>query len=110
MRVPRTLGSRAPWKQACLTSPCSTGEYGGEGRGLGRSCPENLFGQPEMCVCPGAAGLCSRREPGVGTAASSMHVQGGDLLPDDTPSEGPGGGAGEEVQEGGDTGHRGWGQ
>lgn len=80
------------------------------GKGLGRSCPESLFGQPEMWVCPGAAGLCSRREPGVGTAANSVHVQGGDLLPDDTPSEGPGGRAGEEVQEGGDTGHWRWGQ
>lgn len=89
---------------------CSTGEYGKEGKGLGGSCPKNLFGQSEMWVCPGAAGLCSRREPGVGTAASSMPVQGGDLLPDDTPSEGPSGRAGEELQEDSDTGHWGWGQ
>jgi hypothetical protein len=61
-------------------------------------------------VCSGSIGLCSRRELGGGTAANSVHVQGGDLLPDDTPSESPGGTAGEEVQEGGDTGHRGWGQ
>lgn len=63
-----------------------------------------------MCVCPDAAGLCSRREPGGDAAASSMHVPWGGLLPDDAPSEGPGDRAGEEVQEGGDTGHRGRGQ
>ncbi|EDL98731.1 rCG54833 [Rattus norvegicus] len=61
-------------------------------------------------VCPGATGLCSRKQHGVRAAANSMHVQGGGLLPDDTPSEGPSGRPGEEVQEGGDTGHRGWGQ
>lgn len=61
-------------------------------------------------MCPGAAGPCSRRKPGVGTGADGVHVQGGDLLPDDTPPESPGGRTGEEVQEGGDTGHRGRGQ
>lgn len=80
------------------------------GKSLERSCPESLFGQPEMWVCSDAAGLCSGREPGVGAGANSVHVQGSYLLPDDTPSEGPGGRDGEEVQEGGDTGHRGWGQ
>lgn len=99
------LGSGAPGKKLWLT-----GEYGGEGEGLGRFCPKSLLGQPGMWVCPGAAGPRSRREPGVGTAANGVHVQGSDLLPGDTPSEGPGGRAGEEVQEGGDTGHRGWGQ
>lgn len=59
---------------------------------------------------PGVAGPRSRREPTAGSAANGMHVQGGDLLSNDTPSEGPGGRAGEEVQEGGDSGHRGWGQ
>lgn len=79
-------------------------------KSLERSCFERLLGQPEMWVYPGATGLCSGREPGVGATANSVHVQGGYLVPDDTPSEGPGGRAGEEVQEGGDTGHRGWSQ
>lgn len=107
-----TWGLGLPWGwsplEAAMPALWRTGGCGGKGNHLGRSYSESFFGQPEEWVCPGATGLCSRREPGVGTAANSVHVQGGDLLPDDTPSEGPGGRADEEVQEGGDTGHRGW--
>ena len=97
-------GNGASWEQLCLR-----GENGGE-RGLSKVLSQELWGQPGMEMCPGATGPRSRRKPGVGTAADGMHVQGGDLLPDDAPPEGPGGRTGEEVQEGGDTGHRGWSQ
>lgn len=51
-------------------------------------------------------GLRAGREPGAGAGENCLHVQSGDLLPGDSPAEGPGGGAGEEVQEGCDPGDR----
>lgn len=39
-----------------------------------------------------------------------MHVQGSDLLQGHSSAEGSGGRAGQEVQAGGHTGHRGWSQ
>ena len=107
--MPRTdLGAWLHWEWSILGAALPER---GERRGKrGKVLSQELLGQPGMWMCPGAAGPRSRRKPGVGTAADSVHVQGGDLLPDDAPPEGPGGRTGEEVQEGGDTGHRGWGQ
>lgn len=109
--MPRTdLGAWLHWEWSILGAALpERGEQRGK-RGPRKVLSQELLGQPGMWMCPGAAGPRSRRKPGVGTAADSVHVQGGDLLPDDAPPEGPGGRTGEEVQEGGDTGHRGWGQ
>lgn len=59
-------------------------------------------------LCLLLSGLRAGRESGTGAGANGVHVQGGDLLPGDSAAEGPGGGAGEEVQESCDPGHWRW--
>lgn len=55
-------------------------------------------------------GARARPQSGGGVPEDGVHVQGGDLLQGHPAAEGPGGRAGQEVQEGGDAGHRGRGQ
>uniref|UniRef100_A0A8C4Q0Q4 Phospholipid-transporting ATPase n=2 Tax=Eptatretus burgeri TaxID=7764 RepID=A0A8C4Q0Q4_EPTBU len=45
---------------------------------------------------------------GAGFSGGGMSLQGCDLLQSDAATEGPGGGAGEDLQESSDPGHRGW--
>lgn len=54
-----------------------------------------------------SSGLRAGEGPAPGAAADGVHVSDGDLLQGHPAAEGPGGGAGEEVQAGGDAGHRG---